>query len=55
MNGLTTFEIDETPRGILVSKKFSGKTIKKTYAVDREDAELIRGIWVDEFWGVGRN
>ena len=55
MKGLTTFEIEENDKGILVSKNFDGKPVKQTYALNMNDAEWIRGLWVDEFWGFSRN
>lgn len=48
---ITTFEITNDKKGILVSQKRGGKVIRETYAVDDRDAKLIRIAWVNEFWG----
>lgn len=54
-NNLTYFEIIETYQDIKIIAHRNDNTFRETYCLDREQAELIRGDWVNEFWGFKLN
>ena len=52
---LTTFEIIETDKMIQVVWKLGDMIQKETFCLTRGHAEIIRGKWVNEFWGFKLN
>lgn len=51
---LTTFEIQTQP-DIRVIKKYGTRVEKEKVCLTKEDAEVLKAYWVNEFWGFKLN
>ncbi len=38
-----------------VKMTIKGHCIKMTYALNKDQAEIIRGLWINSFWGFRMN
>ena len=53
--GVTTFQYYPENGGYRVTSERDGKVIKERFALNREHAQLVRRLLVEEFWGFRLN